>query len=1422
MAHLSYPVLVAQKNAIAFWQLNEGPSPGHTGVIDSQGGYNSSVVGASVVFNQNGLIGDASNRSAWFDGSGNSYIGISHNAALQPTNISIEAIFRPHNFSHEGAIISKKESGGYALEIDQNNTTLKYGLRFSIRTNGIDYSIRLEDDEFDITVPFMHVICTFDGTYMRMYVNGIRYVDYHIGSTSNSMEYSFNNTLVIGQEATTGGPAGQRPFRGHIDSVALYNYALSQNDATALFISAGTYVHTIWNKENGNANFVVSDGNKTAYRNTSGNGNIRSSTYFNIGKKYVEFFIHETDSPGSGGIGLCKDTLATGATLGPSDSLAFHGTDTLGSLTGNSTSYIISNANYALTKGTIIGFAIDFDNNRFWARYNGEWTQGNPISETLPYTYNFNGDNFFLATYSSGTSTWGHKCSLLSKREDMIFKIPHGFEPWDDNAQPDKRFAILEDGRSNDGAQFMKPNLFYNRSGSSYTRSHALSAISHIRGKKYFEAILDSSDPDVDNFYLGIVRSGDILDNQDTPDNAGMWSLRGNGTGKLNGSNLTGSNFTGFSPGDIVGIAYDIDNGNMWYSVNGSWVDGDPALDTDPTASSITTSNNSMFFFASIDRPGVAGEGTAQFKTREDEFEYSVPSGFEPWGAVNEFGNANGFSDLTSKDDLEIIGNIAKNKLNINGQISVARSRVGHNSGKRYVEFVISKTAGSTFVGISSIYHFYNYSLGTTTISTGNSVGLQNNGQVVYDNSVLDTYSIPDITDKIIGMAVDMDEGKIFFSIDGVWQGGANPVAGVNPAAEEAFLAQDVLYPSVSRDNPQTICELRDTAGTITYQPPRGYTIWNEPEQINREMSTWSSGEITESVTTNSSIKSPFGASSGVRYFEVKYLDQDNSGNASEGYMAWIGVGKTSFTSGQVGGAGTDSFVYLTNRAAQTDDLIETKAQIKTNNIFQDYGLSFYPGDRIGVLVNFETREISFYLNGIFQGLAFAQGQFLEGDELFPIAGTFSSSGNSDILEIETNPDFAPNGATKWRDGLYEEFDTRLNSLDKSGNTDLYQSGLYADIKGNGAVRATHGHSSLDEGSYYFEYENIAPLGPADPLGGLASLAANINTTFYSQAEVHQMYFQDGDYYPGVSAYGDQVLNGEFFGVLYTPSIGEVRFFVNGVDQGVIPATLRTDGTKYFPCVSGPYSSGSAYVSDVRVNFGREPFKYKPAGALPWNVRKISTNLNPTWDPRTLTLTSTLDENNHLATVENNHIIRGIIGVDATEANHYFEIEVVSGVVSYLGGLTTGEHNPTSQLGSSNKSWGMDGNERRYHNGSLGDPVGDSFYAGTIIGYHLHDGILDIYHDGVKNPLGFTGIAGIVYPAWGSGSNNTNHVIGRINMGDSSFAYPVNDAISWDGTRLATGEILFNPTPSFNVSWNQSQTGSDIILVDNNLTAKGI
>ena len=159
---------------------------------------------------------------------------------------------------------------------------------------------------------------------------------------------------------------------------------------------------------------------------------------------------------------------------------------------------------------------------------------------------------------------------------------------------------------------------------------------------------------------------------------------------------------------------------------------------------------------------------------------------------------------------------------------------------------------------------------------------------------------------------------------------------------------------------------------------------------------------------------------------------------------------------------------------------------------------------------------------------------------------------------------------------------------------------------GNGQYNATM--AIPQNGSWYWEVtkeSSGAPgiIGISNPLLSVPSHNANNVGAFswYTGGPRKQTNGVD-------IRYGNGVSQGDVIGVGYNSDLRELRFYLNGQDQGVAFDASDIAAAEYFPAFSAGSSSNTFTYS---VNFGQKPFKFPPPdGYLPLNLANTRPESN--------------------------------------------------------------------------------------------------------------------------------------------------------------------------------------------------------------------
>jgi hypothetical protein len=157
-------------------------------------------------------------------------------------------------------------------------------------------------------------------------------------------------------------------------------------------------------------------------------------------------------------------------------------------------------------------------------------------------------------------------------------------------------------------------------------------------GKWYWETtITDRPSVFYARFCIGISAAGDPLDNYvgKSANSYGYFADVNNVAlaSKVNNDSFTALGEGGYTTGDIVMVAFDNSNGNLWFGKNGTWLlSGNPSTGANPIFSSIP---NRTYFpgISPFTSNSFAAAATVNFGQRP--FAYTAPSGFKALCTTN-------------------------------------------------------------------------------------------------------------------------------------------------------------------------------------------------------------------------------------------------------------------------------------------------------------------------------------------------------------------------------------------------------------------------------------------------------------------------------------------------------------------------------------------------------------------------------------------------------------------------------------------------------------------------------------------------------------------------------------------------------------------------------------------------------------------
>ncbi len=158
-----------------------------------------------------------------FDGT-SAYAEIPHNESLMPEHITVSIWISPSNYDNNFVRVLEKGGykvgGGYSLEFNPSmNKKIKFVIWDDDKFNGAE-----SDDEIPLN-KWTHVAGTFDGSTVRVYINGQVQLKYNSASMSPN-----NASLMIGR-ANHGLNSF---FPGKIDDLRIYNRNLTDDEIASI------------------------------------------------------------------------------------------------------------------------------------------------------------------------------------------------------------------------------------------------------------------------------------------------------------------------------------------------------------------------------------------------------------------------------------------------------------------------------------------------------------------------------------------------------------------------------------------------------------------------------------------------------------------------------------------------------------------------------------------------------------------------------------------------------------------------------------------------------------------------------------------------------------------------------------------------------------------------------------------------------------------------------------------------------------------------------------------------------------------------------------------------------------------------------------------------------------------------------------
>ena len=268
------------------------------------------------------------------------------------------------------------------------------------------------------------------------------------------------------------------------------------------------------------------------------------------------------------------------------------------------------------------------------------------------YTGSYGTNGFFLEFQQTGTSQNSSGIGADTSGQDNHFAVSNLAATDVTVDTPTNTFAVINSVWAGLSAR-VAPTLSEGNTQVDHgsTDSGAWSTIIPANGKWYAEFKITNTSSNTSGISVQNLTDGEANWRADTYQNAKGYQFFMNGN-KGNNGTATTSYGSAWSDNDIIGTAMDLDNGKLYFSVNGTYVDsGDPTSGSSGTGAAFSIDAGDLHCIGSGYKHSMQGQwnfGNAPFSISSGNsdangygnFEYAVPSGYYSLNTKNlaEFG----------------------------------------------------------------------------------------------------------------------------------------------------------------------------------------------------------------------------------------------------------------------------------------------------------------------------------------------------------------------------------------------------------------------------------------------------------------------------------------------------------------------------------------------------------------------------------------------------------------------------------------------------------------------------------------------------------------------------------------------------------------------------------------------------------------
>ena len=294
--------------------------------------------------------------------------------------------------------------------------------------------------------------------------------------------------------------------------------------------------------------------------------------------------------------------------------------------------------------------------------------------------------------------------------------------------------------------------------GSTNFNRIALGTGAKTSGKYYFEVVINNDRTGAGAEAVGI-----------SPDDSNLEVLLGSDadgyafldTGSKRNNNASVGYGSSFSDNDVIGVAVDLDNGIIWFSINDTWQNGASITEVQNStatnaAYSFTVTGPYLIAVNVVGDSGGSDDGEATLRTASGSFTGTQPTGYDEW--TNPV-TADGTVPITP----EVAGDATVSPIHADGAVSITPSAAGtaESTTKRADGSVPVSVAASGTGTLSPIH-------ADGGIAVTPAVSGTTSGRISADGAVSITPSVAGTGVTVTTGSIDAALGELGSSIDGV------------------------------------------------------------------------------------------------------------------------------------------------------------------------------------------------------------------------------------------------------------------------------------------------------------------------------------------------------------------------------------------------------------------------------------------------------------------------------------------------------------------------------------------------------------------------------------------------------------------------------------------------------------------------------